>query len=71
MIDTNKTNKEKIKSILEDYKNSSNKDLIFVLDSLNEEFEETKILIIKLSKHLDYVEETYNKIHTEYTSRVK
>lgn len=71
MIDTNKTNKEKIKSIIDDYKNSSNKDLTFVMDSLNEEFEETKNLIIKLSKHLDLVEETYNKIHTEYTSRVK
>jgi hypothetical protein len=71
MIDTNKTNKEKIKSIIDDYKNSSNKDLTFVMDSLNEEFEETKNLIIKLSKHLDLVEETYNKIHTEYTSRIK
>ena len=48
MIDTNKTNKEKIKSIIDDYKNSSNKDLTFVMDSLNEEFEETKNLIIKL-----------------------
>jgi len=63
--------KEKLNSIVSDYKNSSNKDLTMAMDSLNNDFEETKNLIIRLSKHLDLIEETYNKIHTEYTSRVK
>lgn len=62
--------KEKLKLIISDYKNSPNKDLATAMDSLNEDFEKTKNLIIKLSKHLDFIEETYNKIHLEYTSRV-
>lgn len=40
----------KIKTILDDYKNSSNKDLASAMDLLNEDFEKTKELIIKLSK---------------------
>lgn len=62
--------KEKINSIINDYKNASNKDLVIVMDSLNNDFEKTKTLIIKLSKHLDFIEETYNKVHMEYNSRI-
>jgi predicted RND superfamily exporter protein len=59
----------KIKTILDDYKNSSNKDLASAMDLLNEDFEKTKELIIKLSRYLDFVEESYTKIHTEYMNR--
>lgn len=52
------------------YKDLSNKDLVKTLDELNNDFEKTKQLIIKLATHLDFVEETYNKINNEYQSRI-
>jgi hypothetical protein len=41
------------------------------MNYLNEEFEKTKDLIVKLSKHLDNVEFNYNKVLKEYESRKK
>lgn len=58
-----------IKETILDYKNKSNKDLEYTLNGLSLEFEETKKLIIKLSKHLDSVESNYNNILKEYKNR--
>jgi energy-converting hydrogenase A subunit M len=60
---------EKVIEILKDYKNKSNNDLIQVLSFLNEDFENTKDLLIKLSKHLDSTEDSYNKILDELSKR--
>jgi len=60
---------EKIKEILVDYKSKSNKDLVLALDFLSKEFENTKNLIIDLTKKIDKIESTYNKILKEYESR--
>jgi DNA anti-recombination protein RmuC len=60
-----------ILEIIKDYKNRPNKDLIKVLDLLSKEFELTKDTLIKLSKHLDKVEQTYNTILKEYDGRTK
>jgi hypothetical protein len=60
---------EKILEILKDYKNKPNKDLIFVMDFLSKEFDNTKEVIIQLTKKLDKVESTYNKILKEYDDR--
>jgi hypothetical protein len=60
---------EKIKEILVDYKSKSNKDLVLVLDFLSKEFEDTKNLVIDLTKKIDKIESTYNKILKEYESR--
>lgn len=60
---------EKVLEILKDYKNKSNNELIQVLSFLNEDFEKTKDLLIKLSKHLDSTEDSYNKILDELTKR--
>lgn len=60
---------EKVLEILKDYKNRPNKDLILVMDFLSKEFDETKELVIKLTKKLDKVESTYNKILKEYDDR--
>lgn len=60
-----------IVEIIKDYKNRPNKDLIKVLDLLSKEFEFTKTSLIKLSKHLDKVEQTYNTILKEYDGRTK
>jgi galactitol-specific phosphotransferase system IIB component len=63
--------KEKILEIANDVKNKSNKDLFIAVNDLNEEFEKTKTLIINLTRHLESVEDLYNKINEEIEQRVK
>jgi stage V sporulation protein SpoVS len=60
---------EKALDIIKNYKSSSNKDLIFVMDFIQEDFKLTKETIIKLTEHLDKVEITYNTILKEYQKR--
>ena len=62
-------NSEQVLSILSEYKKSSNKDLISVLDFLSDDFEKTKELILKLTHHLDSTENSYNKILEEINKR--
>lgn len=61
---------KKVLEILEDYKNKSNKDLMFALDFLKTDFEKTKDILIKLTYHLDNTELAYNKLFDEYNKRV-
>jgi hypothetical protein len=61
---------KKALEILKTYKNSSNKELSDVMDFLNEDFQKTKDLIIKLTYHLDSTEDAYNKVFGEYKKRV-
>lgn len=60
---------EKIKEIVNDFKNHSNNDLKLAMDVLNEEFEKTKETLISFTYYLDNVEETYNRILKEYKTR--
>ena len=60
---------EKIKTIISDYKSLPNKDLEFGLQQISEDFEETKKLLVRLTRHLDSLEDSYNKILKEYKSR--
>jgi hypothetical protein len=60
---------EKLKKVILDYKSLPNKDLEYGLEKISEDFESTKDLVIKLSLHLDSLEENYNKILKEYKSR--
>ena len=62
---------EKIKEVLTNYKNKSNKDLASGMDFLAEDFENTKDLIIKLTHHLDATEKAYNKLFDEFQNRTK
>jgi hypothetical protein len=62
---------DKLKRVITDYKSLPNKDLEFGLEKISEDFESTKELLIKLSLHLDSLEENYNKILKEYKSRTK
>jgi hypothetical protein len=39
------------------------------MDFLNEDFEETKNLIVELTKHLDNIESLYDIVLKEYNSR--
>ena len=61
----------KIKNVLLDYKNKSNKELTEALDFLNDDFEKTKEYIVKMTYHLDGVERAYNKLLEEYQKRNK
>ena len=65
-----KKESQEIIEIIKDYKSSSNKDLKRVMDFVKEDFDLTKEMIIKLTKHLDKLELTYNTIYKEYETRV-
>jgi hypothetical protein len=68
---TKKEQAEKVLKIVKDYKSSNNKDLIFALDFIKEDFEETKSNLIRMTNHLDKLENTYNLILKEYEERTK
>lgn len=59
-----------ILEIIKEYKDRSNKDLKLAMDFIQEDFNLTKENILKLSSHLDKLENTYNLIHKEYTERM-
>jgi hypothetical protein len=61
--------KEKIIEITQDVENKSNKDLFAVENELFEEFQKTKELILDLTKHLDAIENLYNKVIEEIDKR--
>jgi hypothetical protein len=63
--------KNKIIEVAENVENKSNKDLFVVLEELNNEFEKTKTLIIDLTRHLESVEDLYNKVNREIEKRTK
>ncbi len=47
------TESEKAKEIIKDYRSSSNKDLMFVMDYIQKDFNFTKDMVIKGTEHLD------------------
>jgi len=68
---TKKETAEKVLKIVKDYKSQSNKDLVFAMDFIREDFDKTKETLIKLTHHLDKLELTYDTILKEYENRVK
>lgn len=60
---------KKVVDIINDYKSSPNRDLEYGLKQLSETYDETKELLVKLTYHLDSLEENYNKLLQEYQSR--
>jgi hypothetical protein len=63
--------KEEIIDLSNNPQDASNKKLIDARDTLIEEFNNTKDIIINLTRHLDGVESLYNKINNEIEKRVK
>lgn len=61
---------QEVLNILKDYKNKSNKNLTDVMDFLQNDFEKTKDLILKLTYHMDETEKSYNKVYDEYKKRI-
>ena len=69
-------NEKRIKSneilqIIKEHKDRPNKDLKIAMDFIQEDFNMTKESLIKLTHHLDKLENTYNLLHKEYTNRNK
>jgi hypothetical protein len=62
---------EKVTNIIKDYKSSSNKDLIYAMTYIQNDFNLTKETLINLTHHLDKLEIAYNIILKEYESRTK
>jgi hypothetical protein len=70
-LDKKRIQATEILKIIKDYKEKSNKDLLMAMEFINEDFKVTKESIIKLTHHLDSLENTYNMLHKEYTERTK
>jgi hypothetical protein len=62
--------KEIILNIVNDVENKSNNDLQNTLVFLSEEYEKTKNLAIDLTRHMDSIEEIYNKVNNEFKKRM-
>ena len=56
MIDLGKIDIEQVTEIIKDIDSRPNADLIKVMDFLRSDFDETKDMIIDLTKHLDNIE---------------
>jgi hypothetical protein len=63
--------KEKLLDIANDVENKSNKDLFMAINELYMEYENTKNLIVDLTRHMDSVESLYNKVNLEAQKRIK
>lgn len=61
--------REKVKEIIKDLKNSSNSELQYALKFLSADYDRTKDALIQLTKHLDGIEIIYNKILKENETR--
>lgn len=55
--------------IIKDYKEKTNKDLKLAMDFIQEDFTVTKENLLKLTNHLDKLENTYNLLLKEYNER--
>lgn len=64
-----KEESQKVIQIIKEHSNSSNKDLKFAMDFIKEDFELTKNSLIKLTHHLDKLENSYNLLLQEYQKR--
>lgn len=65
----NKVTSDDVLKIIADYRNCSNKDLEKALGFVKLDFDNTKDHLIKMTKHLDRLEITYNKLLKEFNSR--
>jgi hypothetical protein len=63
--------KERLLEIAENVEEKSNKDLFLVVNELYDEFQNTKNLIIDLTRHLDSVEVLYNRVNKEIEKRIE
>ena len=62
--------RDKINNIVNNLNDSSNSEIIYALDYLNVDFEQTKDAIVRMTKHLDTVEVVYDKLLKELENRM-
>jgi hypothetical protein len=70
-LDKQRVKATEVLQIIKEHKDRSNKDLQIAMEFINEDFKVTKESLIKLTHHLDALENTYNLLHKEYTDRTK
>ena len=70
-IDEKRIKSNEVLLIIKEHKERSNRDLQIAMEFINEDHKLTKESIIKLTHHLDALENTYNVLHKEYTERTK
>jgi len=70
-IDEKRIKANEVLLIIKEHKDRSNRDLQIAMEFINEDHKVTKDSIIKLTHHLDALENTYNVLHKEYTERTK
>lgn len=70
-IDEKRIKSNEVLQIIKEHKERSNRDLQIAMEFINEDHKITKESIIKLTHHLDALENTYNVLHKEYTERTK
>ena len=58
-----------MEEFFKEYKQKPNTELITVLNTLKEEFDKTKSLLINLSLHIEDIEKKFNVINEELTKR--
>jgi hypothetical protein len=63
--------KDNVIEIANDVKNHPNASLVEARNFLIDEFEKTKKLIIELTRHMEGVEELYNKVNDEIGKRIR
>lgn len=70
-ISEKKIKSNEILEIIKEFKERSNKDLQLAMDFIQEDFNVTKESLLKLTHHLDKLENTYNLLYKEFTERNK
>jgi len=60
---------KKTLEVINDPSSSSNSELHLAMDVIQKDYESVKDTLIKLTYHLDNLENTYNKILKEYNNR--
>jgi hypothetical protein len=68
-MDKLKITSEEILEIINERKERSNKDLEIAMKFVKEDFDQTKEALLKMSLHLDKLENTYNVLLKEYKGR--
>jgi len=68
-IQQKKVQSVEVLKIIHEHKDRPNKDLKLAMDFIKEDFEHAKENVIKLTHHLDKLEQTYNVLLKEYERR--
>ncbi len=70
-LDEKRIKASEVLKIIKEHKDRPNRDLQIAMEFINEDHKVTKESLIKLSHHLDALENTYNMLLKEYTERTK